>query len=205
MKPTVLLAYASETEEWRTCTGTHLISSLTIWSLQVNLSLSSSSFIRRLTQSDPLLYDRCVRRFQTPAEREAEGRSKGYSGVLEADLYRSEAKIAALRNQGSVPDQSATSSGHVTYVLGPDGEVLPEDPDDIPQNKEEGMERWKDEMTVRFLSGKDKDFSYNGVDENDEWDVFENREAEDRWFDDEKPEWTASKHTREGETGIQDF
>ena len=146
-----------------------------------------------------------MRRFQTTAEREAEGRSKGYSGVLEADLYRSEAKIAALKNQGSTLDRSVTLSEHVTYVLGQDGEALPEDPDDIPRNKEEGMDRWKDEMTMRFLNGKDKDFPYNEVDENDEWDMFENREAEDRWFDDEKPEWTASKHTSEGETGIQDF
>lgn len=167
--------------------------------------LSSSSFTKRLTLSDPLLYDRCIRRFQTAAEREAEGRSKGYSGVLEADLYRSEAKIAALKTQSGVPNQSLTSSGDTKYMRGPHGEILPEDQDDIPQNKEEGVQRWKDEMTMRFLNGKDKDFPYNEVDENDEWDVFENREVEDRWFDDEKPEWTASEHAREGETGIQDF
>ncbi|CAL3971191.1 unnamed protein product, partial [Diplocarpon coronariae] len=27
----------------------------------------------------PLLYDRCIRRFQTAAEREADGKAKGYS------------------------------------------------------------------------------------------------------------------------------
>ena len=167
------------------------------------------------TASDPLLYDRCIRRFQSATEREAEGRAKGYSGILEADLYRSEAKLAALvSNQPSQNPAASlestmqfttTSTAHITYVLGPNGEILPEDPDEIPKTKEEGMERWKTEMTLRFLRGEDDDFEYSKVDENDEWDVFENREAEDRWFDDEKPEWTASEHAREGETGIQDF
>ncbi|KAJ4298418.1 hypothetical protein N0V88_003448 [Collariella sp. IMI 366227] len=33
--------------------------------------------------ADPLLYDFLIRRFQTPAEREAEGKAKGYARVLE--------------------------------------------------------------------------------------------------------------------------
>jgi len=67
------------------------------------------------------------------------------------------------------------------------------------------MERWKYEMTIRFINGEDKDFQYEEVDGNEEWDVIENMEAEDRWFDEEEPEWTASEDAREGETGIQDF
>src|SRR6201994_2017952 len=78
------------------------------------LDHNPSYFNPSLELADPLLYDRLVRRFQTPAEREAEGRKKGYSGVLEADLYRSEAKVAALAR----PDSQATFS----YRRGPNGE-----------------------------------------------------------------------------------
>jgi len=152
-----------------------------------------------------------VRRFQSAAEREAEGRSKGYSGVLEADLYRSEAKLAALA--GHPPGEESRSgtetvSKHVTYIRGPDGQILPEDPDEIPKTKREGMERWISEMTVRFLNGQDEDFSYKDVDESDAWDAIENREAEEQWFEEEEPQWADDASTAaagHGETGVQDF
>jgi hypothetical protein len=132
-----------------------------------------------------------VRRFQSAAEREAEGRAKGYSGVLEANLYRSEAKLEALRSQN--------------YQSRPDGQLLSEDPDEIPVDKEEGLSRWKHRMTMRFLNGKDNEFPYSEVDENEEWDVIENREAEDQWFEDEEPQWIGKGDGLQGETGIQDF
>lgn len=132
-----------------------------------------------------------MRRFQSASEREAEGRAKGYSGVLEADLYRSEAKLEALKSQN--------------YRTGPDGQLLPEDPDEIPQDKEEGLSRWKHQMTMRFLNGEDNDFPYSEVDESEEWDVIETREAEDRWFEDEEPQWVGKGDGPQGETGIQDF
>ena len=115
-----------------------------------------------LVNTDPLLYDRLIRRFQTASEREAEGRKKGYSGILEADLYRSEAKLDALRH----PDPNAI----FTYKRGPDGEVLAEDRDEVPVNKEDGLARWKWEMEARFLRGGDEDFDYNAVDNNPEYD-----------------------------------
>ena len=149
--------------------------------------------------------------FNQAAEREADGRSKGYSGVLEADLYRSEAKLAALRghpNHPNLDDESVQSSKDATvpsvsYVRGRDGEVLPEDPDEIPKNKEDGFERWKFEMTMRFLNGEDPDFSYAEVDENDEWDVIEREEEAERYFEDEEPSW--AEETINGETGVQDY
>jgi hypothetical protein len=168
-----------------------------------------------------LLYDRCIRRFQTPAEREADGKKKGYSGVLEADLYRSEAKIAALHSSTStsLPFSSHPSSSHppdsrstrlpvssVTYVQGENGDVVPEESDEVPQTKEEGFERWKVEMTMKFLTGEDQDFEYGPVDENEEFDVLERRESEERWFEEEEPEWIGEGGPVErGETGVQDF
>ena len=166
---------------------------------------------------DPLLYDRMIRRFQTAEEREADGRQKGYSGVLEADLRRSEAKIAALADP-------RTSS--VTYQRGSNGEITAEDPEDAPQDKAEGQQRWHREMTERFLRGDDDDFDYEAVDGNDEWDDRrqEERDAEDRWFTEEEPcfildeepskpagpersssEDERAKKAPRGETGVQDF
>ncbi len=158
---------------------------------------------------DPLLYDRLIRRFQSTAEREAEGRQKGYSGVLEADLWRSEAKMAAL----NAPDQNAI----FTYRRGKDGEILAEEKDEVPTDKDDGRRRWHWEMELRFVSGRDNDFDYGTVDANDEYDdrVTEDRDAEEQYFMEEEPEFvigvngvkrSKSKEAElEGETGIQDF
>ncbi|CAD6443948.1 e7288405-df41-4ee8-9d71-144a7be95104-CDS [Sclerotinia trifoliorum] len=171
-----------------------------------------------LELADPLLYDRCIRRFQSAAEREADGRAKGYSGVLEADLYRSEAKLAALKgNPGSSSRDEDGSAGcieedhgvpYLSYARGQNGEVLPEDPDEVPRSKEEGFERWKFEMTLKFLRGEDEEFDYQNVDAGGEWDDIGDRDVEERWFEDEEPEWLGEEDTGEtvgGETGIQDF
>ncbi|CRG87646.1 hypothetical protein PISL3812_04666 [Talaromyces islandicus] len=160
-------------------------------------------FSADLEMADPLLYDRLIRRFQTPAERESEGRAKGFSGILQADLLRSEAKMDALAH----PDPNAMLS----YRQGPNGEIVAEDKEDIPANKEEGEKRWRWEMEMRFLKGADYDFDYEKVDQNEEYDDW--NEAQERYFDEEEPEWIIcedrdNKDSAEhltGETGIQDF
>ncbi|MCJ1378858.1 hypothetical protein MMC17_001957 [Xylographa soralifera] len=159
-----------------------------------------------LAAKDPLSYDRLVRRFQTPAEREEEGRKKGYSGVLEADLWRSEAKIEALTN--------TKDAGVMTYKRGADGEILAEERDEVPKTKEEGMQRWRKAMELRFLGGRDEDFEYSTVDEGEEFDDrgVEEREEEEKWFEEEEPQWIGDAQDDrtqelqiEGETGVQDF
>ncbi|PLB45854.1 hypothetical protein P170DRAFT_429032 [Aspergillus steynii IBT 23096] len=159
-------------------------------------------FSADLELADPLLYDRLIRRFQTPAEREAEGRAKGFSGVLQADLCRSEAKFDAL----SHPDPHAMFS----YTRGPNGEILAEERDEIPSSQEEGQKLWQWEMTLRFLRGEDEDFDYATVDDNDEYDDW--NEEQERYFEDEEPEWMVDRANEgdvrsqlQGETGIQDF
>ncbi|KAL4901538.1 hypothetical protein BDW74DRAFT_84330 [Aspergillus multicolor] len=166
------------------------------------LDLHPEYFSADLELADPLLYDRLIRRFQTPSEREAEGRAKGFSGVLQADLLRSEAKMDAL----SHPDPHAL----FTYARGPNGEILAEDRDEIPPSKEEGEKAWRFEMTMRFLRGEDDDFDYTKVDGDEELDDVS--EEQEKYFDDEEPEWVVdgegSGDVRErltGETGIQDF
>ncbi|KAL4872438.1 hypothetical protein BDV12DRAFT_143312 [Aspergillus spectabilis] len=166
------------------------------------LDLHPEYFSADLELADPLLYDRLIRRFQTPAEREAEGRAKGFSGVLQADLLRSEAKMDAL----SHPDPHAMFS----YARGPNGEILAEDRDEIPKSKEDGEKAWRWEMTMRFLRGEDDDFDYTGVDGNEEYDDLS--EEQERYFDDEEPEWLVEESEGndvtsrlQGETGVQDF
>jgi hypothetical protein len=123
--------------------------------------------------------------------------------VLEADLLRSEAKIEALAH----PDPNATFS----YRRGPQGEVLAEEKDEIPVDKEEGQKRWRWEMEMRFLRGGDDDFEYKDVDESEEYDDRgeEEREAEEKYFAEEKPEWVTEDDQKatslQGETGILDY
>ncbi|OTA62714.1 hypothetical protein K449DRAFT_394768 [Hypoxylon sp. EC38] len=196
--------------------------------------------------ADPLLYDALIRRFQSPEEREKEGREKGYSRVLEVDLLRGEAKLAQLTSSLSAnsangqdlppgfstdeswlpkPASEDTDAFIREYANGTDGlgddsnrgsnassiKGLPRP----PETKEEGRERWIEFLRRRFVLGRDEDFDYRTVDENDELDAIERREQEDAWFDDEDPGWASDaaedhgggrpEKKLEGETGIQDF
>ncbi|KAI0837925.1 coiled-coil domain-containing protein-domain-containing protein [Hypoxylon sp. FL0890] len=207
--------------------------------------------------ADPLLYDALIRRFQSPEEREKEGREKGYSRVLEVDLLRGEAKLAQLTS--SLSATSTTSQNPAPWFSTEEKAWLPkpasQDADAFireyangtdgladdgngngngngssnassikglprpPETKEEGRERWIEFLRRRFVLGRDEDFDYRTVDENDELDVIERREQEDAWFDDEDPGWASDpaedqgggegskklEKKLEGETGIQDF
>lgn len=128
--------------------------------------------------------------------------------MLEADLWRSEAKIEALAN----PDHAAS----MRYMRDSTGEIVAEEKDEIPMSKEEGMQRWRKEMEMRFLKGKDADFDYKLVDESEEYDDrgIQEREEEEKWFEEEEPAWvteilpghdTCAKEALTGETGVQDY
>ncbi|EGZ78129.1 hypothetical protein NEUTE2DRAFT_101741 [Neurospora tetrasperma FGSC 2509] len=60
---------------------------------------------------NPILYDSLIRRFQTPAEREAEGKEKGYARVLEGSLLRGEEKLARLAVATATGGNSGTEGG----------------------------------------------------------------------------------------------
>jgi hypothetical protein len=169
------------------------------------LDQTPSYFNPSLELAEPLLYDRLVRRFQTAAEREAEGRARGFSGVLEADLYRSEAKLAALAHPAD--DQPHTT---FAYRRGCEGEIVAEEEEEgeAPGSKQEGWERWKFEMEMRFIRGGDEDFDYATVDGDEKWD---DRDEEDRtkledYLGQEEPTWVLDDgKPPEGETGVQDY
>ncbi|KAH9905291.1 coiled-coil domain-containing protein-domain-containing protein [Xylariomycetidae sp. FL2044] len=94
--------------------------------------------------ADPLLYDALIRRFQSPEERQTEGRKKGYSRVLEVDLLRGEARLSHLaqaqqnrgdnndlsseQQQPQFPSSAAAADEDVfirEYAGGPDGAFSP--------------------------------------------------------------------------------
>ncbi|MCJ1410827.1 hypothetical protein MMC19_004913 [Ptychographa xylographoides] len=129
------------------------------------------------------------------------GKKKGYSGVLEADLWRSEAKLEALA--------SPATASLMAYTRGSDGEILAEERDEVPQTKEEGMQRWRKKMELRFLRGDDEEFDYSHVDNGEAFDDrgIEEREEEEKWFEAEEAQWASDTHEGkvEGETGVQDF
>lgn len=142
---------------------------------------------------------------------------------MEADLWRSEAKIAALAK----PEVA----GEMRYWVNERGEIVAERRDDDDDDdddgedegekgkrkemtKAEGMQRWRKEMELRFVRGEDTDFDYGEVDGRDVYDDWgtEAREEEEKWFEEEEPRWVDDGEEIEikgnpddGETGIQDF
>ncbi|KAI7081350.1 hypothetical protein KC356_g9170 [Hortaea werneckii] len=183
-----------------------------------------------LEHADPLAYDRLIRQFQTAEEREQEGRQRGYTGKLEADLIRSEAKLEALRHQheqrgsgnpgteqhtsrsaGSSSSSNGDSSSHpqMIYHRAPDGSIISveADAEDRAANREEGVQRWREMMSLRFLRGADREFDYAGlVDGEEGYDDLEEerRQGLEDWLDREEAEFVGDGSPR-GETGIQDF
>lgn len=141
-----------------------------------------------------------VRRFQSAAEREADGRQKGYSGMLEADLMRSEAKMDALNH----PDPNSP----LVYRRDVSGAIVAveQDENDRPKTKQEGMDKWREIMEHRFLRGEDQEFDYKSVDDDEQYDDWEwdTREREERYFEQEEAAFVG-EGANTGETGVQDF
>lgn len=152
------------------------------------------------TLPDPLLYDRLIRRFQSPDEREREGRQRGYTGSLEADLLRSEAKLEALQH----PDPNSP----IVYRRAADGSItgVEQDDDDRARTKEEGLQRWRDFLAQRFVRGDDDDFVYANVDDNDEFDdgAEEDRNQLEEYLGAETEAYLGEGKPT-GQTGVQDF
>ncbi|CAK1364391.1 unnamed protein product [Cercospora beticola] len=186
-----------------------------------------------LELADPIIYDRLVRQHLSAQEREIQGRERGFTGVLEADLMRSEAKLNALaqkreekerederrrvREQERVRRQreEVERTGRVEGECGDgNGEEGEEEEDDEYEglDKETAWGLWKDIMTQRFLAGEDGDFEYgvlvDGNEELDDWEEEERGKLEE-WLEEEEEEFLPSgddgRRELKGETGVQDF
>jgi hypothetical protein len=135
--------------------------------------------------------------------------------VLEADLYRSEAKLAAIRKNAAHLSEDSFGGPSSSARLTEETLLQAEDEEEAPKTKEEGWDRWQREMTLKFLNGDDADFEYKDVDEVEEYDEIDRREREEKWFEEEEPEWAdgisgevedgKEKKGTGGETGVQDF
>ncbi|KAF7535199.1 hypothetical protein G7Z17_g13249 [Cylindrodendrum hubeiense] len=156
--------------------------------------------------ADPILYERLVKRFQTPAEREAEGKAKGYGRTLEAALERGESKVSDLpQSNGS---SHSAANGTETPDASLDNSWAHEATD-----KEHAQQLWHDFLEDRFVHGQDEDFDYSAIDDNEDLDSMIRKDAEDAWYDDEEPSWVEDDATsdvekdalKRGETGVQDF
>lgn len=149
-----------------------------------------------------------IRHFQTRAEKDAEAQSKGYSRVLEGDLMRSEAKLAALKASLAVVN-GANGEGLDEEGVGSTAAATDYDNDIDPATKEEGRELWNEFLTERFVRGEDPDFDYAKVDNDEGLDAMERQDEQDAWFDEEEPAWAGGDETDatmlQGETGVQDF
>lgn len=92
----------------------------------------------------------------------------------------------------SQPESTASISSQIQKAESKLEDSLEEE-EEPPRSKAEGLERWKFEMTQKFLRGEDPDFEYEVVDQSTEWDdEVEARDEEERWFDEESPEWLNS-------------
>ena len=125
---------------------------------------------------------------------------------MEADLWRSEAKITALTNAERTAWRGDSGD--------PSDDIVAQEKDDVPKSKDEGIQRWRKEMELAFLRGSDADFNYAEIDGNEEYDdrVAQEREEEERWFEQEEPSWVEEGAEEaekvggvRGQTGVQDY
>ncbi|KKA28517.1 hypothetical protein TD95_002891 [Thielaviopsis punctulata] len=173
--------------------------------------------------ADPVLYDKLIRRHQSAAERESDGKTLGYARILESDIVRSEAKLADLSASMATSRLSVSASsdtgGFVSLW------ALDQRADEEPAAREEACEMWREYLRDRFISGGDEEFDYEAVDGDEGLDQQAARDAEEKWFDDDEPRFVESESESEsesegteeekrarrrqramrGETGIQDF
>ena len=126
--------------------------------------------------------------------------------MLEAELWRSEAMMDAFAN----PERAATSK---RYNRDAPGGIV-EEKDEVLENRDDGLQRWRKEIELMFLKGADPDFDYKEVDGSEEYDdrVVQEREAEERWFEKEEPSWVEESDQDAGraegltgQTGVQDY
>lgn len=166
-----------------------------------------SSLDHELT--NPVLYERLVKRFQTAAERTADAKDKGYGRTLEASLLRGEDTLAGLRSQETTAtDTSRQGAGTPTVQ----SNAMPESAWDAPaRDKEHGSLLWREYLEDRFVRGGDEDFDYSTVDADEDLDVMARDEEEEKWYEEEEPQWAleddsdSPKKTLSGQTGVQDF
>ena len=157
---------------------------------------------RSLNDSDPLSYDRLIRQYQSPSEREAEGKKRGWASTLETSLLRGEAKLAELKPKAVPSLDSSKTPQSTDWSIEADPISEEKEQDQNSDKKELARDKWNALIGDRFIKGQDDEFDYKIVDGDEGLDDgWNERIREDKWFEDEED----TLEGREGETGIQDF
>lgn len=149
--------------------------------------------------ADPDLYDKLVRHFQSPAEREAEGRAKGWGKTLESSLMRGEDRLerVAASYTGGRPlapgtlssSSSSRKPNSIVDAAAPNFDIDAALAEEKPMTKEQGRSAWQAYLRERFVMGGDEDFDYSKVDHNEDLDAIAHRDREEAYFDEQEPEW----------------
>ena len=77
-----------------------------------------------------------------------------------------------------------------------------------PTDKSQAWELWKRIMGQRFVNGRDDQFDYSCVDNNERLDmgVFATQDIQEKYFDQEAAKWEVDDASQIiGQTGVQDF
>lgn len=137
--------------------------------------------------------------------------------MLEADLWRGEARAQA---EEMAEEEQQQRIGH---ELGEKRAVVVDGVE--VEDKEAGLRQWRWEVEMRFVRGQDEEFDYAVVDQGDSWERDEERERQERWFEEEEAAFLSADDTEagdhgngehevketkrrrelQGETGVQDF
>ncbi|EPE04080.1 coiled-coil domain-containing protein [Ophiostoma piceae UAMH 11346] len=170
--------------------------------------------------ADVTLYNTLIRSFQTPAERSAEARDKGFGQVLEASILRNPEPLQRMDDDDIVEEEDEEDEEDETSgkdgKTGKKGGQQDEDVDMDDTEDDEGTpaevarRRWYVYVREWFVRGaaEEDGFDYTTVDEDSEYDTLARADEQDAWFDEEEPGWAESEaggRELTGQTGVQDY
>lgn len=152
-------------------------------------------------RADPVLFDALVRKWQSTAERDSRVKQKGIAEVLEAGLERAETRLA-LAEHG--PTSSNSAEIEISQLV--DVEDSPEEWTE-PKDKDSAWELWKKIIGQQFINGRDDQFNYEKIDDDESLDEseHENQALLENYIEQEEGHWEVNPSEVKGETGVQDF
>lgn len=165
-----------------------------------------------MQRRNPILFDQLIGKFQTKEEKElfmkrsydtAASSKTPLTDLLMAHLNRNE-QGESFRRLDQEKQTADEEEADAEYFEADDEDEEMDEPrsrrdiardenDECEEIEEEEKELYKEEfyttMYQNFLDGKDVDFDYSGVDNNEEYDIGENLELdeEEKYFDGEDP------------------
>ncbi|EFX05044.1 hypothetical protein CMQ_5306 [Grosmannia clavigera kw1407] len=156
------------------------------------------------------LYHELVRAFQTPDERRAEARDKGFGQVLEASMLRNPERLHRIGEEEEEEEEEGHGIDQNDRATAGDLDLDDEDGSDATSPRDAASRRWQAIVRNWFVSGgaSADGFDYVTVDDDSDYDVLARADAEEAWFDDESPGWADADdddRTRTGDTGVQDY